>query len=135
MESQNLLSVTSNSTVSSLTFDSENKTFSFNVSGEDGTTGYIDFFISKTLISDITGLTVHLDGEEVPYTVQSQGDSWLVAFTYHHSSHQVDIELVSATAAETGFSGYWLIAALLAPLAIAIAVVMLIFRKKKTETR
>jgi hypothetical protein len=44
-------SVTSKLTITELTFDSTNKTLGFAVSGQTGTTGYINVTISKTLVT------------------------------------------------------------------------------------
>ncbi len=135
LEKENLLSITSNSTVSAVAFDSANKTFSFSVNGASGTSGYIKFYIAKSLLADATGLSVHLDGEELPYTIESQGDSWLVSFTYHHSSHRVDIQLgAEKLQVDDGLFGYLVLAALVAPLVIAGLVVLLVFRTKKAKT-
>ena len=94
---QSVFSVTSNSTISELSFDSASKELSFNVSGPSGTRGYVDVYFPKSLISDISGLEVYLDNSQLNYTIQSQGSCWLLYFTYHHSSHLVMISLGSST--------------------------------------
>ena len=88
-QEQSVFSVSSNSTISAFTFNSTSRELSFSVNGTSGTTGYVDIYIPKSLISDVSDLRVFLDGNQVAYTTQSQGDSWLVSFSYHHSTHQV----------------------------------------------
>ena len=90
---QTYFSVASNSTVTGLAFNSTSRELSFTVSGPSGSTGYVDTYIAKSLIGDISTLTVYLDGNQLPYTATSQGDSWLIHFTYHHSTHTVVLNL------------------------------------------
>ncbi len=97
-EEQSAFSVTTNSTISELSFNSTSKELSFSVSGDTGTTGYVDVYIPKSLINDITDLKVYLDGNQTEYTAQSQGDCWLLYFTYHHSTHSVMISIGSSSA-------------------------------------
>ena len=94
---QTVFSIASNSTVTDLTFNSTSQELSFTVSGPSGTTGYVDAFIAKSLVGDISGLKVYLDGNPLNYTATLQGDSWLIHFTYHHSTHKVVMNLGAAT--------------------------------------
>ncbi len=55
-EEESLFSVSSNSTLSELYFNTNTRELSFSVSGENGTTVYVDVYIPKTLMSDISGL-------------------------------------------------------------------------------
>lgn len=100
---QNVFSINSNSTLSALTFNSTSKELSFSVSGESGTTGYINAYIPKSLINDTAGLRVYLDNNPIDFTVHSQGDCWLLSSTYHHSSHLITIGLASSTATSGSF--------------------------------
>jgi hypothetical protein len=92
-ENQNAFSVTSNSTLAGLAFNSTANQLSFTVSGPPGTTGYVQVQIPKTLIADITNLQVLIDGNALNYSMQQQPDSWTISFQYHHSTHQVNIRL------------------------------------------
>jgi hypothetical protein len=94
-QNQNIFSVTSNSTLSSLAFDSTQDQLSFTVSGPSGTTGYVQVCIPKSLITDASKLTVALDGQMVPYATFSQSDVWLITIHYHHSTHAVVMSLNS----------------------------------------
>ncbi|MEM3697185.1 MAG: hypothetical protein QXQ94_06770 [Candidatus Bathyarchaeia archaeon] len=88
-------SIVSNSTITELTFNSTSKTITFTVSGPTGTIGFANVTIAKSLIQDISNLTVHLDGTQIDYIYVSNEDAWLVHFTYSHSSHKVVILLNS----------------------------------------
>ena len=88
---QSVFSLTSNSTITELTFSSANKELSFSVSGESGTTGYVNVYIPKSMLNDTDGLKVSMDGSQIEFTSQSQGDYWLLYFTYHHSTHSVAV--------------------------------------------
>lgn len=86
-------SINSNSTVTALVFDSNLRTLSFNVTGEAGTTGFVNVYIPTSMMNDASGLTVSLDGSQIDHTIQSLSDSWLLIFTYHHSTHAVTIKM------------------------------------------
>ena len=91
--SQNVFSVMSNSTVTDLVFNSTTGQLSFTVKGPSGSTGYADIFIAKALVNDTSTVKAYIDGEGVGYTVSSNGDSWILHFSYHHSTHQITIDL------------------------------------------
>jgi hypothetical protein len=86
-------SVLSNSTISALKFDSTTLELSFTASGPSGTTGYSQVTIAKTIAADITNLNVYLDGEPVVSSVASTTDTWIISFTYTHSTHRVVVAL------------------------------------------
>ncbi len=132
-EEQNVFSVTSNSTVSAFAFNSTSKELSFAVTGPTGTTGYVDIYVPKSLISDISSLKVYLDGAQLAYTSESQGDSWRLYFTYHHSTHQVAINFGSAQSSITSQNQYgqWLVIGAAAIAAIAFVAVLVVLKKKK----
>ncbi len=92
----NLFSVSSNSSVTSLEFNSTTSVISFTVSGPSGTTGYVKAVIAKSLISNPESMKVFLDSKQLSYKVESTEDSWLLSFTYEHSVHQVSINLAAA---------------------------------------
>jgi len=90
---QTVFSVTSNSTVSELAFNSTSRELSFTVTGPAGTTGYVNVYIAKTLIDNIADVKVYLDGDQLNYTTTSEDDSWLLHFTYSHSTHTIAMSL------------------------------------------
>jgi hypothetical protein len=127
-DSQSVFSVASNSTLTAFSFDSEEKTVSFQVTGPPDTSGYVDLYIPKSLISDASGLKVYIDGETLSYTSQSQGDAWLVSFTYHHSTHQITVNL-NASATEL-LPEQWLYITLVSA-AVITTIALLAFERKK----
>jgi hypothetical protein len=134
-ESQDAFSVTSNSTLSELAFNSTSQELSFSVTGEAGTFGFVNLNIPKTLLDDASQLRLYLDDELLGYSYQSQGNSWAISFTYHHSTHKITLNLNSATSTSLngGESTQWILyGAAIAAVAIAVAVVVL-FRHKKRQ--
>ena len=131
-EEQSVFSVSSNSTISAFAFNSTSNELSFRVSGESGTTGYVDVFIPKSLMNDVSNLKVYLDGNILTSTTESQGDSWLVSFTYHLSTHEVTMYLGSAqstSSTESQLGVYAIVGVIIT--AIATVAVMLVLRKQR----
>ena len=89
----NDFSIVSNSTVSSLAYNSSSNEVSFNVSGSSGTMGYSEAFISKAILPEVAEATVALDGKQQSFTTASLGDSWVLHFVYLHSKHDASIGL------------------------------------------
>ncbi len=124
-QEQSVFSISSNSTISAFAFNSTSQELSFSVNGTSGTTGYVDVDIPKSLISDVSNLRVFLDAKQLAYTTQSQGDSWLVSFSYHHSTHQVSIVFTqsgSQSAVSMGLN--WVQIALLVLMSVIVVVVV-----------
>jgi hypothetical protein len=88
-----LFSVTSNSTLTSLIFNSQTRELSFTVTGPQGTTGYVDLNVPNSLIANIATVKAYIDGNEIAYTFDSVNDSWLLHFSYPHSTHEVVLNL------------------------------------------
>jgi hypothetical protein len=98
--------VESNSTLSVIAFNSETNEASFTVTGPSGTTGFIRCIIPKTLLSDPNLFNLYLDGNKTAeYSItEFSEDSWLLHFTYSHSSHT--IKLTMQTPPQTDFTVY-----------------------------
>jgi len=128
-DNQKVFSVTSNSTLSSLAFNSTDESLSFTVSGPTGTTGYVELSVPNSLVSDVSQLKVLLDGNQLSYSFQLQGDSWIVSFIYHHSTHQVKVNFGAAAA--NAFPTLQIPAAVWAILPLATAVVFTMFLIKR----
>ncbi len=94
---QSVFSATSNSTLSGLSFNSADRALSLSVTGPSGANGYVDLYIPKSLVSNVSNLDLYLDGSQQSYSADSQADSWLVYFTYSPSTHQVTVNLGSAS--------------------------------------
>jgi hypothetical protein len=90
---QNVFSVTSNSTISALAFNATSGELGFTVSGPTDTTGYVNVYVPKALISDASNLKVLLDGNAISFNTESLADSWFISFTYPHSTHEVTLEM------------------------------------------
>lgn len=90
--------VESNSTLSAVIFNSETNEASFTVSGPNGTTGYIRCIIPKTLLPNPDLLNLYLDENKASnYTLtELSQDTWLLYFTYSHSSHTIRLAMQPA---------------------------------------
>jgi hypothetical protein len=89
--------VESNSTITSLCFNGTTSEISFTVNGTTGTTGYVKITISKNFMPNSENIKVYLDGEPINCSITPSNDSSIVVFTYHHSSHQVEISQESSS--------------------------------------
>ena len=133
-EEQSVFSVSSNSTISAFTFNSTSQELSFSVTGPSGTTGYVDIYVPKSLISDGSNLKVYLDGNQLTYSIQSQGDSWLISFNYHHSTHEVVMNLGTASSPLSLQSQLVdLVVVGITISAITIVTVVLVYRRSKVK--
>lgn len=134
---QNVFSISSNSTITALSFDPDSKELSFNVTGDPGTRGYAYVFIPSALLNDSSDLSVQLDGSPINYTINSQNNGWLLYFEYHHSSHMVVISLglpyrtTSSNTPNLGDIENYVLLAIFASAAAAMAILLAIY---KTET-
>jgi hypothetical protein len=132
---ESLFSVESNSTLSSFAFNLTSKEISFGVSGPAGTIGYVKFLVSKGLVENITDLLVYRDGILAEYSVTDVGDSWLLDFTYSHSSHSIVIVFQETSAHEIEpepepFPPAWIAVAVVSVVAV-IAGLTFYFKKRK----
>jgi len=94
-ENKFVFPVSSNSTISSLVWDSHDRKLHFNLVGPSNTTGYAQVAIPKILISNKNKIKVYLDDDEISYQIESENDSWILLFKYKHSIHEVVITLGS----------------------------------------
>jgi fibronectin type 3 domain-containing protein len=90
-----VFSVESNSTVTALEFNSTSMELSFTVSGAAGTMGYVRIMISKELVTNPENVRLRFDGDQINYVINERTDSWILMFTYYHSSHQIVAELTA----------------------------------------
>jgi hypothetical protein len=81
--------IVSNSLVSSLIFDSTRSLLNFTVSGPDGSQGFFEATIAKSLLSGQP--IVMIDGVEHPASVTEDANFWYIHVTYSHSQHSVTI--------------------------------------------
>jgi parallel beta-helix repeat protein len=130
---KNIFSVTSNSTVSELTFSSANNQLAFNVSGPDGSTGYVQIHISKSLMTDNSKLNVLIDGNKVAYNCTSETNSWLISIAYHHSAHTVTVNLTAQTNASPPSDTIILIAIIIVLVAAISSAIVLTIKTLKIK--
>jgi uncharacterized repeat protein (TIGR02543 family) len=124
-------SVVSNSTISELAFNSTSQVLSFTAGGPSGTTGFSNVTISKTLIADVSGLEVYLDGTKTGYVVSDLTTSWLIYITYQHSTHKIVVNFALPPGARADYVSY---IALVAILGLIVAFVLTVFAKRRGKS-
>jgi len=83
------MQVVSNSSVSGLLFDSSRGLLNFTVSGPEGSYGFFDATIAKSLL--LGQPIVLIDRAERPASVSQDPSFWYIHVTYPHSEHHVTI--------------------------------------------
>ena len=130
---QNSFLIESNSTVSAFSFNNTQPEIFFTVTGPDNTTGFVKLSIAKIFMPNADNIRVYLDGNPVSHDVTSNGDSWVIFFTYQHSAHQVIIS--STQTRNSSGAPDWILTLTIAVVAIALsiaAVIVVWVAKKKT---
>jgi len=85
--------VLSNSTVSDFKFNVDNKSISFNVSGDDGTIGFCRVTIPKSLLWVDDGWTILVDSQSITDCTKFEDENFTyLYFTYTHSTKTVTIK-------------------------------------------
>jgi nitroreductase len=99
-----LLTISTNSTITNFQFDSLTSTESYDVEGANGTIGYSNVTIPKSLLSG--NFNVQVDGISTYYSLtQSATDSFLY-FTYKNTGHMIEIS-VQAVPEFTTWASYF----------------------------
>jgi uncharacterized repeat protein (TIGR02543 family) len=124
-------SVVSNSTISELAFNSTSQVLSFTAGGPSGTTGFSNVTISKTLIADVSGLEVYLDGTKTGYVVSDLTTSWLIYITYNHSTHKIAMNFAPPPSARADYVPYIALAAILG---LIVAFMLTVFAKRRRKS-
>jgi hypothetical protein len=132
-ENQYVFSVVSNSTVSSLAFNSTSNELTFTVSDPSGTRGFTDVTIAKSLVANATDLKVYLNGTETSYSILSTDDSWLVQFSYIHSVHSVVIDLSALSSGFFALSPLEIIVIAIASAGVITGVAIVMRSRKKAS--
>jgi hypothetical protein len=83
--------------------------------------GYINITIAKSFMPT-SNINVYLDDNQISYDLSSNGNSWIVTFTYNHSMHQATITESAATqnAPETSD---WIMQAIIVAVALSLILV------------
>jgi outer membrane protein assembly factor BamB len=131
-EEQNVFSVTSNSTLSAIVYDSTNREFSFTVTGPTGTNGFVNANIAKNIVGNAASMTISVDSNPTTYSVSSSEHSWLLYFTYPHSSHTVTISLNTGQSF-LGLSFMDLVIIGIVVAVICVIAVFLVLRRKRVK--
>lgn len=136
-EEQNVFSITSNSTLSGLLFDSVNNELRFTVDGPSGSVGYVNAVIPKSLLDDISTLNVNVDQYQITFNSESQTEYWTISFTYPHSTHEITVDFNAnpTTPSDGNFFNNPIIylSALAAIIVIIISTVVIGLRRKKVK--
>lgn len=91
--------------------------------------------MAKSLVANIADVKVFLDGNEMQYSAASFGESWLLNFTYTHSTHYVAISFLSVQ--QRGFLGssvpveYGYAIVFMTALALIAAIGYLVYKRRK----
>ncbi len=124
--------IESNSSVTSVAFNSDTQEISFTVNGTSGTYGFVKATIPKTLMPNIDDVKVYLDGTPVNCTVSQTKSDWILEFTYHHSSHQIRIDQIGTAnpAVDEGNGLTYLVGGAFAA-TVGLVCVEILYSKKK----
>jgi hypothetical protein len=76
---------------------------------------------------------VYLDGSQLDVVITSDEDSWLLSFTYMHSTHQVRINLANAVGDTFLGIEYWILIAIVIVIAMTVVIGFLFWRKKEKD--
>jgi nitrous oxidase accessory protein len=90
---QYVFDVISNSTISDLTFSSEEMEIRFTATGPDDTSGCTLIVLGKSLIADPADVVVFLDGAAVEYEAIEMENVWILTVNYSHSTHDIVVDL------------------------------------------
>ena len=71
-----IFSIESNSTISGLIFNQSTSKISFAATGSSGTAGYAEAKILENLMPNAENIKVHFHGNEINYTLTSDGNLW-----------------------------------------------------------
>jgi hypothetical protein len=127
----NVFTLNSNSTITQFTFDPEKKELSFTASGPSQTQGYVNIYIPKSIMSDISGLKAYVDGNQVAFQSEAQMDLWLISFSYSHSTHHITMTLGSAQTVTVVGSIEWLYIVIPIAIIVIVALAIVILRRKQ----
>ena len=83
------ISVKTNSSVLSATFNKDNKTLTIGVSGPSGTTGACQIVVPKAMINSSSDISVFLDDQAINFTLTQNDTYYTIDITYTHSTHEL----------------------------------------------
>jgi hypothetical protein len=130
-QNQAVFFVESNSTVTALTFDSASSELDFSATGPSGTTGFVKVTLAKNLVANDADIEVYLDGNKLNHSATLMGDSWLVEFSYSHSTHKISVQLPSNEASGSSPQDGWLWTIIATGIICASIAGIISFRRRK----
>ena len=127
-----VFTVNSNSTITEFAFNSTSKQLSFLASGPSSTHGYVEVYMPKSLVSDMSQLTAYIDGRQIDFSSRSQGDSWIITFSYSHSQHLIIMAITgNAVQPSTDYSSYLIYVIPIAVVAAVAMIALALVKRKK----
>jgi len=129
------LYVMTNSTVLEGSFDKESRILSISLSGLSGTKGAANIRVPRTLCN-LSDILISIDGVRANYTISENASDYVIVLEYSHSTHELTAQfLPQVSPPEDGEGEYKLwpytVAAAVIVLAVALAVMFVLTRKKK----
>ncbi len=129
----NVFTVNSNLNVTAFTYNSASRQLSFSTSGESNATINVKMYVSGTL--EVSKL--YVDGGEVAFTSQREGDYWLLSFSYAGGQHSITMAMkAQAVVANEDYTQMLPYAALVAAVVIGLVAALVLIRRrnKRKET-
>ncbi len=131
----NIFQIQSNSTLTDVTFNSQKSELCFSVSGTAETTGTTTITIAKSYLESIDKVKIFIDGNQIDFEVSQTDASWILTFSYTHSTHQVIIAL-NAPPETVDFFGLpigWAVAVVAVVIVFVSLAIILLRRRSKTN--
>jgi hypothetical protein len=128
----NVFSVTSNSTVSNFTYNSEMQQIAFITNGTSGGTGYVNICVPKAQANDAQALKVNMDGNPVGFGSQSKDDVWILSCSYSQSEHAFMVQIPSVQILSSAETPWIAIIIVIAVLVAVLFVAFTIRRRRRT---
>jgi hypothetical protein len=86
-----------NSTISSLSYDSSSRELTLIVEGYFGTIGSVNLTIPKELVPEGSTLQVLVDGEPYPFASSENVTCYFIRLTYVHSQHTITVKIIETS--------------------------------------
>jgi hypothetical protein len=105
------------------------------VIGPSGTTGYVKATIAKNITTNGEDTKVYLDGNQLNYSVISTDDSWMITFSYSHSTHRISMHLGANTSSAELLEVDYVLWAVIITLTFAGAIIGPAIWKRRKSTQ
>ena len=97
----------------------------------------MNIYIPKTILGDISTLKAYIDGNQTTFNSESQADSWLISFTYSHSTHTITMamgDVLQVSNTNSNSLPEWLLYAIPLVIVAVIAVVAVVFKSRAKKS-